>query len=137
MQEGAPPILFCDRALPMASWSVAKSSLTCTGIFGSTVADECIPPHWQLPTDATDKERQRISTDFLTHFRDTRGKFGYNKEKTWETKIGGMVSLRLFRTIFLHTTSSKRCDNQPHHTRTGKNTATMVAKPPSSPATWS
>ncbi len=44
---------------------------------------------------------------------------------------------RPFCTIFLHTTSSKRCDNQPQHTRTGKNTATMVAEPPSTPATWS
>jgi hypothetical protein len=44
---------------------------------------------------------------------------------------------RPFCTIFLHTTSSKRCDNQPQHTRTSKNTATMVAEPPSTPATWS
>ena len=44
---------------------------------------------------------------------------------------------RPFCTIFLHTTSSKRCDNQPQHTRTGKNTATMVAEPPSTPAMWS
>ncbi len=42
-----------------------------------------------------------------------------------------------FCTIFLHRTSLKRCDNQPQHTRTGKNIATMVAEPPSSPATWS
>ncbi len=72
----------------MASRSVAKSSLTCTGIFGSTAAGECIAPHWQLPTAATAEDRQWIPVDFLTHFRDTRGRFGHDEEKTWEATIG-------------------------------------------------
>ncbi len=46
--------------LQLENWSVAKSSLVCTGIFGSNTAGECMPPHWQLPTSATEVERERI-----------------------------------------------------------------------------
>jgi hypothetical protein len=53
-----------------------------------------------------------------------------------QKKTALMTDRRPLCTVFLHMTSSMRCDNQPQHTRTGKNTATMVAEPPSSPGTW-
>ena len=46
---GRPAVAFYDPHLLIASRSVAKSSLACTGIFGSNAAGECIPPHFQLP----------------------------------------------------------------------------------------
>jgi hypothetical protein len=52
-----PVVSFQHSQLPLTSRAVAKSSLACTGIFGSNATGECIPLHWQLPTSATAKER--------------------------------------------------------------------------------
>jgi hypothetical protein len=48
--------------LPLANWSVALS-LACTGIFGSYAATECMPPHWQLSTSATECLRCHAKRD--------------------------------------------------------------------------
>ena len=42
---GRPAMSYQDPHLPMIKRSVAKSSLKCTCIFGSTAAGECIPVH--------------------------------------------------------------------------------------------
>ena len=65
---GRPAVTFYDPHLPMASRSAAKSSLSCTSIFGSSAARECIPPHWQLPTAATLADREKVQLDFFWHF---------------------------------------------------------------------
>ncbi len=53
--------------LLLANWLVAKLLLACTGIFGSNVPGECMPPHWQLTTSVTEAKRERIQIVFLTH----------------------------------------------------------------------
>ena len=72
---GRPAVAFYDPHLPIASGSVAKSSLACTGIFGSNAAGKCVTPHFQLPTSATAEEREKVRYKFLTHILDTRGRF--------------------------------------------------------------
>jgi len=62
---------------------VAKSSLACTGIFGSNTAGEFVPPHFQLPTSATAEEREKVRYEFLTHILDTCGRFGCVEERRW------------------------------------------------------
>ena len=52
---GRPAVCFFDPNLPLATKS-AKSSLKCTGIFGSSAAGEPVPPHFQLPTQATERK---------------------------------------------------------------------------------
>ena len=69
--SGRPAVSFYHPHLPIASRSVAKSSLACTGIFGSNAAGECVPPHFQLPTSATAEEREKVCYEFLTHILDT------------------------------------------------------------------
>jgi hypothetical protein len=81
-------ISFHDPNLPLTSRAVAKSSLLCTGIFGSNAAGECMPPHWQLPTSATVKEREKIKFEFLAYVLDTRGRFGCAEERIWPASIG-------------------------------------------------
>jgi len=85
---GRPAVLSHDPHLPIASRSVAKSSLACTRIFGSSAAGECVPPHFQLPTSATAEEREKIWFEFLTHTMDTRGRFGCAEERIWPCTIG-------------------------------------------------
>ena len=85
---GRPAVAFYDPHLPIASRSVAKSSLACTGIFGSNAAGECVPPHFQLPTSATAEEREKVRYEFLTHILDTRGRFGCEEERSWPCTIG-------------------------------------------------
>ena len=41
-----PSVSFHYPHLPLTSRSTAKSSLTCTGIFGSSAAGECVPAHF-------------------------------------------------------------------------------------------
>jgi hypothetical protein len=50
--RGRPAVSFHDPHLLSTSRSTAKSLLACTGIFGSSAAGECVPPHFQLPTSA-------------------------------------------------------------------------------------
>jgi hypothetical protein len=50
---GRPAMSYQDPHLPMIMRKVAKSSLKCTCIFGSTTAEEPIPVHHQLPTVMT------------------------------------------------------------------------------------
>ena len=42
---GRPAMSFHDPHLPLTSRSTEKSSLAWTGIFGSSAAGECVPPH--------------------------------------------------------------------------------------------
>jgi len=85
---GRPAVSFHDPHLPLTSRSMAKSPLACTGIFGSSAAGECVPPHFQLPTSATAEEREKIRFEFLTHTMDTRGRFGCTEERIWPCTIG-------------------------------------------------
>ena len=62
---GRPAVAFYDPHLWIASRSVAKFSLACTGIFGSNSAGECVPPHFQLPTSAVAEEREKVRYKFL------------------------------------------------------------------------
>ena len=72
----------------MASRSAAKSLLSCTGIFESSAAGECIPPHWQLPTAATSADREKVRLDFFWHFRKTPGRFGWLEKREFPATIG-------------------------------------------------
>jgi hypothetical protein len=85
---GRPAVSFHDPHLPATSRSTAKSLLACTGIFGSSAAGECVPPHFQLPTSGTAEEREKIRFEFLTHTLDTRGRFGCAEERIWPCTIG-------------------------------------------------
>jgi hypothetical protein len=85
---GRPAVSFHDPHLPLTSRSKAKSLLACTGIFGSSSAGECVPPHFQLPTSVTAKEREKIRFEFLTHTLDTPGRFGCAEERIWPCTIG-------------------------------------------------
>ena len=58
------------------------------GIFGSSAAGECVPPHFQLPTSATAEEREKIRFKFLTHTLDKCGRFGCAEERIWPCTIG-------------------------------------------------
>jgi hypothetical protein len=68
---GRSAVTFFDLHLPMPCVSTAKSSLSCTGIFGSSAAGECVPPHWQIPTTAMAVEREKVWVDFIQHFMKT------------------------------------------------------------------
>ncbi len=57
---GRPAMSFHNPHLPLTSRSVAKLLLACMGIFGSSTAGECVPPHFQLPTSTTAEEREKI-----------------------------------------------------------------------------
>ena len=85
---GRPAVSFHHPHLPSTSRSTAKSSLTCTGIIGSSAAGECVPPHFQMPTSAMAEEREKIRSEFLTHTLDTRGRFGCAEERIWPCTIG-------------------------------------------------
>jgi len=85
---GRPAVAFYDPHLPIASRSVAKSSLACTGLFGSNAAGECIPPLFQLPKSATAEEREKVRYEFQTHILDIRGRFGCVEERRWPCTIG-------------------------------------------------
>jgi hypothetical protein len=74
--------------LLLANWSVAKSLLAYTGIFGSNTAGECMLPHWQLPTSVTEAERERIQVNFLMHIQSTRRRFGFEEERVFSMTIG-------------------------------------------------
>ncbi len=49
--------------LLLENWLVAKLLLAYTGFFVSNAAAECMLPHWQLPTSATQAEREKIRVD--------------------------------------------------------------------------
>ena len=66
----------------------AKSSHSCTGIFGSNAAGECVPVHWQLPSSATSEERERLRFEFLRHVLNTHGRFGCEDKREWPCTIG-------------------------------------------------
>jgi len=54
---GRPAVSFHDPHFLLTQRPAAKSSLSCTGIFGSNAAGECVPIHWQLPTALTTEDR--------------------------------------------------------------------------------
>jgi hypothetical protein len=60
-----PEVSFHDPHLPLPSLSSAKSSHSCTGIFGINAAGDCVPVHWQLPSCTTSEERERLCFEFL------------------------------------------------------------------------
>ena len=66
---GRPAMSYRDPHLPMIMRLVAKSSLKCTCIFGSTATGEPIPVHHQLPTSATLAEREKLQYDFCRHLK--------------------------------------------------------------------
>jgi hypothetical protein len=83
---GRPAVSFHDPHLPLTSRSKAKSLLACTGIFDSSSAGECVPPH-QLPMSVTAKEREQIQFKFLTLTLDTPGRFSCAEERIWPCTI--------------------------------------------------
>jgi len=85
---GRPAISFHDPHFLLMQRPAEKSSLSCAGIFGSNAAGECVPIHWQLPTDATTEDRKKLRFDFLRHVCRTRGRFGYKEERVWSCTIG-------------------------------------------------
>ena len=78
---GRPAVSFHNPHLSLTSRYTAKSSLACTGLFGSSAAGECVHPHFQLPMSGTAEEREKIRFKFLTHTLDTRGRFGCAEER--------------------------------------------------------
>jgi hypothetical protein len=58
------------------------------GIFVSSAAGKCKPPHFQLQTRVTAKEREKIRYKFLTNILDTHGKFGCTEERGCPCTIG-------------------------------------------------
>jgi hypothetical protein len=85
---GRPAVLFYDPHLPIISRSVTKLSLSCTEIFESNAARECMPPHWKFSTSGTVEEREKIQFSFLTHVQNTHRQFGYKEEKIWLATTG-------------------------------------------------
>ena len=85
---GRPAISFHDPHFLLTQRPAAKSSLSCTGIFGSNAAGECVRIHWQLPTAATSEDREKLRFDFLRHVSITRGRFGCEEERVWPCTIG-------------------------------------------------
>ncbi len=83
-----PAVSFHDPHFPLTQRPAAKSSLSCTGIFGSNATGECVPIHWQLPTAATTKDCEKLRFDFLRHISSTRGRFGCEEERVWPCTIG-------------------------------------------------
>jgi hypothetical protein len=73
---GRPEVLFHDPCLPMPSLTYAKLLHSCTGIFGSNTAGQCVPVHWQLLFSTTAEERKWICFKFLCYMLNTRGRFG-------------------------------------------------------------
>jgi hypothetical protein len=85
---GRSAVSFHDPHFPLTQRPAAKSSLSCTGIFGSNAAGECVPIHWQLPTAVTTEDREKLWFDFLRHVSSTRGRFGCEEERVWPCMIG-------------------------------------------------
>jgi hypothetical protein len=88
-------VSFHDPHFPLTKRPAAKTSLSCTGIFGSNAAGECVLIHWQLPMAATAEERKKLWFKLLLHICDTPGRFGCDKEMVWPCTIslnekGGM-----------------------------------------------
>ena len=80
---GRPAVSFHDPHFPLTQRPAAKSSLICTGIFGSNAAGECVPIHWQLLLAATTEDRKTLRFNFLRHVSSTRGSFGCEEERAW------------------------------------------------------
>ena len=76
---GRPSVHFSNPNLPLASKPASRSSIKCTGIFGGNAAHECIPPHFQLPTEAKAAEREKVRADFQTFLKKTNGRFDYDE----------------------------------------------------------
>jgi hypothetical protein len=85
---GRPAVSSHNPHFSLTQRPAAKSSLSCTGIFGSNGAGECVPIHWQLPTAATTEDREKLRFDFLRHVTSTRGRFGCKEERVWPCTIG-------------------------------------------------
>ena len=85
---GRPAVSFHDPHFPITQRHAVKSSLSCIGIFGSNAAGEYVPIHWQLPTAATTKDREKLWFDFLRHVSSTHGRFGCEEERVWPCMIG-------------------------------------------------
>jgi hypothetical protein len=82
-----PAVSFHDPQLMLMSRAMAKSSLACTGIFGSNAAGKCIPLHWQLPKSALAEEREKLQFKFLSHVLYMHGRFGWEEERSWLATI--------------------------------------------------
>jgi hypothetical protein len=62
---GRPVVTFYDPHLPMPCVSVVTSQLSCTSIFGSSAASECIALHKQIPTTTVVVEHEKVRVHFL------------------------------------------------------------------------
>jgi len=80
---GRPAVSFHNPHFPITQRPAVKSSLSCTGIFGSNAAGEYVRIHWQLPTAATTEDREKLRFNFLRHVSSTRGRFGCEEERVW------------------------------------------------------
>ncbi len=86
---GRPAVTFFDPHLPTPCVSAEKSSLSCTGIFGSSAAGECVPPHWhQIPTTAMAVGREKVRVNFIQHFMKTCSRLGCKEVREWPATIG-------------------------------------------------
>ncbi len=47
-----------------------------------------MPPHFQLPTEATAVEREKVQFDFFVHIKKTRGQFGCDMVEDWPCRFG-------------------------------------------------
>ncbi len=73
---GRPEVSFHDPHQPMPSLTSVKSLHSCTGIFWSNTAEQCVPVHWQLPLSITEEERKRLCLKLLHQVINTHGRFG-------------------------------------------------------------
>ncbi len=85
---GRQAVSFHNPHFPLTQRPAAKSSLSCTGIFGSNAAGECVPIHWQLPTAVTTEDREKLRFNLLRYVSSTRGRFGCKEERVWSCTIG-------------------------------------------------
>jgi hypothetical protein len=85
---GRQAVSFHDPHFPLTQRTAAKSSLSCTGIFGSNAAGERVPIHWQLPMAAMTEDREKLRFNFLRYVSSTRGRFSCKEERVWSCTIG-------------------------------------------------
>jgi hypothetical protein len=71
-----PEVSFHGPHQPMPNLTSAKSLHSCTDIFVSNTAGQCVPVHWQLLLNATAEERKGLCFKFLHPMLNTCGRFG-------------------------------------------------------------
>ena len=95
---GRPAATFYNPRLQQAATLAAhKSSYHCTLVAGAFASGEKLPDHFQLPTDAENKENEGIPIEFIEHMHETvaeylDGKEGRHSNTYGVNKKGGMNS---------------------------------------------